>query len=296
MIETLTPEQEKSIEKYENEAFAAAYSITPGDLKKAETAIKKMYVYAGLKEPKVYFEDGPLAVQKKINKLAGTEGEFYDFAYYGEGGIEVYWTRFYDFFIDHKMIELSAEETAEFENFKDVILNCSFMVQMDEVCVASKYPVRASCNAEKSPHATDGMAYAWADGFGIYFLNGVEVPEWVVTTPAKKITAKMYFEEKNIEVKREIFRKLGAERFLKITNAKLVDVKNGKNKYSLYLSDLGVNTPTNFLLMKNPSVKGLMHAEVVGKNGELKTVQEALNFRAQRVIGQGEKWNPCEIA
>lgn len=295
-IEALTPEQERKVKEYQKQAFDMAYDTMPGDEKQAKAAIVEIYKWCGLKEPKIFFVDGPMAVQKKCNELAGTKGDYYPFAYYGEGGIEGYWTKFYDFFFEVCGIGYKKEEDKRrFETFKTLINNSSFMYQGKEACVISRKPIEAHRNAENRPHKDGGEAFKWADGFGLFFLNGVKVPKWVAKTPAKKITAKQYFTEQNVEVKREIYRKIGAKQFLKMTKAKLVHEKKGNNPYKLYFTDLGLNTPTNFLLMKNPSVKGLWHAETVGLNGELKTIQEALNFRAQRILKKGENWNPAVI-
>lgn len=311
-IENLTPEQEKKMHEYKEMGFKAAYDTTPGNEEIAEKGIKEMMSWAGYKKTHVFFVDSPLAVQKKCNELQGTKNEYFDFAYYGEGGLERYWTLFYDFFFKEcGVVEKNKQTIERFEIFKTIIDNCSFMVQGeiekdekplpkgmdagDGIVVVSRKPVKAHRGIGDRPSKDGSPAFEWADGYGIYMLNGVKVPEWVVMTPAKKITAKQYFSESNVEVKREIYRKIGEVQFLKITKAKLVHQTKGENPYKLYYSDLGVDTPTNFLLMKNPSVKGLWHCEVVGTDGKMKKVQEALNFRAQKLLQPGENWNPCVI-
>jgi hypothetical protein len=312
MLEKLTPEQIKKMDEYKEMGFKAAYDTTKGDEKIAETGIKEIMKWAGYKKTHVYFVDSPLAVQKKLNALQKTKNKYFDFAIYGEGGIEKYWILFYDFFAKECSVAYTQQAKERLEVFESVIDNCSFMVQGeaesdggkmpkgvntgDGIVVVSRKPVKAYRGIGDLPHKDGGAAFEWADGYGIYLLNGVVVPKWATMTSAKKITAKQYFSETNVEVKREIYRKIGEIQFLKITKAKLIHQTKGINPYKLYYTDLGVKVPTNFLLMKNPSVKGLWHSEVVGLSGELKTVQSALNFRAQKLVEKDENWNPCEIA
>lgn len=128
-------------------------------------------------------------------------------------------------------------------------------------------------------HCEDGPAVAWPT-VKWYFLNDVEVPDWLVLTPAHEISAAKVLEERNAEVRREIVRKIGVERLLKDLNATVLD-KDGD--YELLALDLldGRN-PRPYLKMKNPSVPGVYHVE--GVPPRTATVKAALAWRNQTLI------------
>jgi hypothetical protein len=91
--------------------------------------------------------------------------------------------------------------------------------------------------------------------------------------------------EKNVDVRRELIRKIGIERFVLKAGAKVLDKCGDYELLSIKLSDNV--SDARYLKMRNPSI-GIFHVEGVEGN----TVQEALNFRAGALIGAGEDWNP----
>ena len=71
-------------------------------------------------------------------------------------------------------------------------------------------------------HNPDGPAMRFRDGYSIYAVNGVVVPEWVIETP-EKITPQLIEGEKNAEVRRVMIGKYGWHNFLHNVDAKLID-------------------------------------------------------------------------
>jgi hypothetical protein len=63
------------------------------------------------------------------------------------------------------------------------------------------------------------MAVEFSDGWGLYSLNGIRVPQWLIETPAEKIDPELALEENNADVQREIIRKIGYDRMLQACNA-----------------------------------------------------------------------------
>jgi hypothetical protein len=141
-------------------------------------------------------------------------------------------------------------------------------------------------------HADLGPAIEWQDGTKLFYLNDVSVPESLVMTKAEDIDCNMVTTEKNVEVRREIVRKVGVERLCQKLNAKVIDTwtePNSGSPYELLGLDIGLkeqnrsgNPSTKprlylYLKMKNPSVPGVYHLE--GVPSGCKTVIQALNFR-----------------
>ena len=126
-------------------------------------------------------------------------------------------------------------------------------------------------------HSDGNPAIHYPDGFSIWALNGVRVPQIVAETKAEDLDAKLILKEKNAEVRREIVRKIGVERVCQKLGAKILDKSHDK-VYELLNIDLGDGRSRPYLKMRNPSI-GVYHLE--GVPAEIKSVEQALNWRNQ---------------
>jgi len=125
-------------------------------------------------------------------------------------------------------------------------------------------------------HCENGPAVEYRDGFKLYSMNGVKVPEWLAETPDNQIDPKKFTELDNVEVRREFLRKVGVERIVQHMKMKLMD-KTEDGVYELYQVNLGKEIGKwPILKMKNPSI-GVYHMEWVDEN--IKTVEDAIKFR-----------------
>ena len=135
-------------------------------------------------------------------------------------------------------------------------------------------------------HCDNGPAIYWENGCEFYFLNGVQMKKDHVLTPSEQLVPKDILKESNVEVRRELIRKIGIERMLNFLPHQVIDRRDNYELLNVQLSDSVRNT--RYLKMTNPSI-GVFHLE--GVEGE--TVQEALNFRAQQLLEPGENWDPA---
>jgi len=69
-------------------------------------------------------------------------------------------------------------------------------------------------NEKGQLHNESVKAIEYKDGYGFYYLNGIRVPESLVTTPAENLDIKFFQSEKNADIKAEFVRKYGVERML----------------------------------------------------------------------------------
>lgn len=131
-------------------------------------------------------------------------------------------------------------------------------------------------NVHDQLHSERGPAVHWDDGEQVFFfLNGVHVPREIVETPASELDPRLLLRERNVEVRRELVRKIGIERVCEVLEAKCLD---RQGNYELLLLDLQDGRTRPFLKMKNPSI-GVYHIEGVAP--ECSTVAEALAWRNQ---------------
>lgn len=147
----------------------------------------------------------------------------------------------------------------------------SLIYPFDDFCVISEKPTKINMK-NNMLHNETGASVEYADRFSIYSLNGIQVPEKIVTTSWDKLDAKLIITEENAEIRREIVRKIGIEKICKDLNAKIVD-KQGN--YELLILDTK-KQKRPYLKMKNPSI-GCYHIE--GVPSECDTVEKALNSR-----------------
>jgi hypothetical protein len=71
-------------------------------------------------------------------------------------------------------------------------------------------------------HRDDGPAVVWPDGWGVWAIHGVRVPQRVVEAP-ETLTAAEILAEPNVEVRRVMIERFGYGRLLAETDAALVD-------------------------------------------------------------------------
>jgi len=142
---------------------------------------------------------------------------------------------------------------------------------LDNVCILSQHFDYVKMKNERLH--SDGSPAIHYNGFDVYALNGVSVPEWLVMQKWNEIDCKKILAEQNAEVRREIVRKVGIERVCSELDAKCID-KIGD--YELLILNLGDDRKRPYLKMLNPSV-GTYHIE--GVHPDCQTVEAALNFR-----------------
>jgi hypothetical protein len=155
-----------------------------------------------------------------------------------------------------------------------------------KICVLCERPSTVHLKDGK-PHCETGNAIKWSD-CGIYLLNGIVVPEWLISTPADRIMARDILAIYDVDVRREAIRKVGVTRMAaegvikdKLGQYRLIDMsKVFGSKYVL----VGY---APYLLMKNPSVEDTWHME--GVDPACRTVQQALNWRAGNI---NIRWEP----
>jgi len=169
----------------------------------------------------------------------------------------------------------------------ELVKNCGWFLPYKNICICSEKPCRISLNADKILHCETGAAIEYRDGYAVYALNGIRVPKEIVLTPANKLDPTMIIKEKNVEIRRELLRKIGLERFVQKLGAKTIDTfKIGENPDILYdvyeLLEINIKGMVcKGLKMKNASI-GIYHIEFVAS--EITTAKEALNWRYYGMI------------
>jgi hypothetical protein len=147
----------------------------------------------------------------------------------------------------------------------------SLIYPFEQFCVFCEKPTEINRNIN-GLHAENKPALRYGDEWEMYALNGVVMPKEYVLTPAEEIKPEIVLDANiNSEVRREIIRKIGIDRFVKL--AKVMDTQGD---YQLLEWSFGDNWRRVGLKMKNPSI-GVYHVEMVAP--DCKSVSDALAFR-----------------
>jgi hypothetical protein len=167
---------------------------------------------------------------------------------------------------------------------------CHWWWPYNGMVLASDRPREIHLNSSGQLHKDEGMAVRYSDGWGVHFLNGVSIPSGLVMARAEELDPKTILTQNNVEVRRELLRKVGIERFLNVAPHRVLDTRND---YALLSVEL---TPeirdARFLKMLNPSI-GVWHVEGVAP--ECETVQHALNYRAGLPLADKAGWSPAVL-
>ena len=88
-------------------------------------------------------------------------------------------------------------------------------------------------------HNYNGPALKFADGTGVYSMQGLFIPteyEWTVTTPADQLDPQAVMNIKNTEVRNEVIKKVGVKQLVDLLDKEIVDTFTCGlgNPYTLY--------------------------------------------------------------
>jgi hypothetical protein len=171
------------------------------------------------------------------------------------------WCGYYDYG-KYIGVGFDKENYDLFMNFNSEI---QFIIPYKKIAFISEKPTEIHWKNARL-HNEKGLAVGYADDYGLYCLNGITVPEWLVNTPAKQIDPKKALEEKNVDVQREIIRKVGAERILKATNAKEIDIFTYERLgliYKLVALKLNEVIDRKYLYFESASLPGVYYCQPI---------------------------------
>ncbi len=290
-IEKLTPEQEAKLEVYRDKWLSKLFNYDryrETTFEMVEQRMKELYKFSNLSEPKVIWLESPFACQKachivkKLGKVPknlkklmdetpNSEVEFESFSSYINYS-DFAWLAYYDFFNNEfDILEEHSENINKIISFVDV----SFMqIQLEKVCIVSKYPNLISRNADNDLHNTKDFAIKFDDGYGQHYVNGRFIEPEIFNECSDLQNAKICFHnQENEDIKACIItiiqENFGNEGVLEMLDAVKVDEKvlehgdgyketltlyKTKKSYSFLQDSKGnLNVPYAWLGMNCPS-------------------------------------------
>jgi len=214
-------------------------------------------------------------VGNQVRNQVGNNKKLCSFVYpYFDGSLMSSYFSFYDYCLTELDIEIDKEVIYNFEIYKESS-KLSLIYPFDDICFVCQKPIEIHFNENKVLHNETDPSIKYNGDFELYHLNGVTVDKKIVMTPKEKITVAQILKEQNVEVRRELLRKVGIDKFIKKCKAKPIEVSEDR-VYELYRIKIGVDKHGTYLKMKNPSID-TYHFEGVVDSCD--TIEKALAWR-----------------
>jgi hypothetical protein len=271
MIEELTEEQIGKFDEYVKKYVSIGLDTTNISAEETEKIINDIYsdILNKAHPEKIIIKDSPMSAWKYICDVVGRKMDFVSPYFMGSFDSNIFC--FYDFNINELGVKIENKLMDYYTKWRE-ILKVGPVYPFDDVCIVSKKPCLIHKN-ENGLHCETGPAVKYEDGFEVYALNGVVLDKKWVMTPFNDIDVKEAMAVDNVEVRRELVRKIGIETICEKMDA---DVADEKDDYQLLLLDIGDGNKRPYLKMTNPSI-GTYHVE--GVHPDCKTVADALEWR-----------------
>jgi len=206
-----TPELDKLADQTVKEEIAF-FKPMKTNRKKAEAAMTHLYEVLGHKPvPYVWF-DGPDDLLRQYAKDAGENQRPGEYArYYCDGQMTKWWFARYDFV--RKYISEEATEPKLLDAILEVCRTCAGYLPTDVRCYMSEHPVAIHLDSEGRPHNMEGPAIQYKNGFGVYCVRNIMIPEHYITQ-RDKLTPAMVDKEENAEVRAILLELYGMGKYI----------------------------------------------------------------------------------
>ena len=119
------------------------------------------------------------------------------------------------------VLGLRLQEHKKYKTWEQCAIEGGFRTMHDEFCMVSDFPERILVDAQNRPHCDNGPSHRWRDGWSLYHVHGVRVPDWLIESPQELSAAKIDAET-NAEIRRVMLDRFGTERYMRETNAEVV--------------------------------------------------------------------------
>jgi hypothetical protein len=144
----------------------------------------------------------------------------------GYGQHDASWVGFYDFF---STVCGLVEQAKKISGLTTLTKSAGWYLPHEKICWISERHCVVHQDETRRIHCEDGPAIAYPDGWAIYAIHGVRVPEYVILHPGE-ITVEKIDAEQNAEVRRVMIERYkfaepisGAPAFLRDADAELLD-------------------------------------------------------------------------
>ena len=217
-IEKLTPAQMDAARQCHARALEIGTSTEPADRPRAEAAITRMYELIDEAPPTFVWCQSPATALLCLEVLDSSLWSTLHSSLWSSlrssfwGQHEVSWSAFYSFCASELGVTYDAAGSEKLGLWQSIAESCGWWYPYRGLVVACERPAAVHMEPTGTVdgwlgtgtyrlHNDTGPALAFGDGWSVWAINGVRVPQAVVESP-ETITPEMILAESNAEVRR----------------------------------------------------------------------------------------------
>ena len=119
------------------------------------------------------------------------------------------WDSYLTAFRDVLGLRLPVDD--KYEAWEQAAIHGGYRYMHNGFCMVSDFPEVLKVDERNRPHCADGPSHRWRDGWELYYWHGVRVDRRVIMAP-ESITVAEALAEKNADIRRVMFTRIGGER------------------------------------------------------------------------------------
>ena len=159
---------------------------------------------------------------------------------------------------EHGVLKLEQDVRQHLDLWVELYRHLHMMFVFEDLVVFSERPVHVFRNDNNRLHSVEGSALLYRDGYALYSVNGVRVPEKAVTDP-QGYTFEELQNEQNSEVHRVIAERIGWDAYIQKIKAQVVSTffcEKFKLEYELLESQMpgAGDLQPKYLRMRSPAL------------------------------------------
>ena len=300
-IEQLTKEQAERLPKFRDEYLQHGINCAPADRPRAEAAFARAYKAIGKEMVPVIWVDSPITASLCFHALSnlkftdtassalGDESEkllrdsLWDSLRdskikaqltYWWGQQDIYWIGFYKFCADLG-VQYEASAADRLDIMHEISMSCMWWYPRDGVIIACERPLAVNFDERERLHNDAGPAVEFRDGWKLYRVHGVDVPEWLFTNP-ERMSIEAIHQEGNTEVQRVMIERFGWDRYAAECGAEIID---HDEKYGTLMRRGRGEDAILFLkvINRSPEPDGSFRKYILPVDSELRPIPDPMN-------------------
>src|SRR3990167_2681075 len=223
MIKSLTKQQEFKFKQYVDKWKTIGLSTDRITLEQCKPIVDRFYKKILKKETvPIIIMDSPIGAwlatlyvaclfgkESQVGAQVGAQVKNFIWPYVS-GNLWSGWFSFYDFMFS-AVIKL---ETPLFTDLKEMS-KLHLVYPLDQACVLSQKPIEINMT-NGLLHKDGAPSIKYADGFSVWSLHGVRVPQELAETPTEKLSMEFFKKETNADIRAEFIRKFGIQRMVSL--------------------------------------------------------------------------------
>ena len=319
-INELTKEQHESMIKFREEWRQIGLATGPADVDAIRPVINDFYSCIGKTSPYIWRCDSPLMANIIIcilrdnledNLRANLGDNLWDnlrdnlgvnlwdnlwdnlrdkkIEYtqtYLWGALNAYWIAYYIF--PHIVLRPmhTDDQMAVLNEWATIAKNSFWLYPFDGICFVCDRPNEYHFDEQWRLHNPSGPVVRFSDGYSLYAVHGVMLPDWVIEHP-EQITVDKIRDEQNAEVRRVMIDQYGQARYLSDSGAEHV---HSDGYGDLYRANIPDDEPLVMVKVVNstPEPDGTYRDYFIRVPPDVETAEQAVAWIGGFEVGQFE--------